>query len=258
MYNFQFDLRELADTVEPFLHDGFFFVNIGANDGVVADPIYPFIKKHGWSGIAVEPVPHVFEQLERNYAHLDGVILENVAIADRQQTFWYVAPGSGSVEYITQGIGSFERERVVESIQANRFMGDLMSPRAPYPHELPAPVVYCDGHDGPQMTDDVETFITALEPTCLTFDQLMAKHEVEHVDFVNIDVEGLDHEVLLSIDLERYRPSIICVELMGLPDAGVQQVRDRLDEHGYRFAKSFSICSEVFVRSRPTEETETR
>lgn len=246
MYNFQFDIKELDEVVQPYLRDGFFFVNIGANDGVVADPIYPFIHKYGWRGIAVEPVPYVFEQLRQNYDGLEGVILENAAVSDRQEVLFYIEQGSGSLDYVAQGIGSFDRERVVESIQANRFMGDLMSRRAPYPHELPPPVVYRE-HDGPLMADDVEDYITELRPTCLSFDQLMAKHDVDRVDFINIDVEGRDHEVFLGIDLERFQPRVVCIELMGLPDDDVDRVRARLDDFGFRFAKNFSICSEVFV-----------
>ena len=33
------------------------FLEIGANDGVANDPIYPFVSRFGWTGIMVEPLP---------------------------------------------------------------------------------------------------------------------------------------------------------------------------------------------------------
>ena len=60
-----------------------FFVEVGAGDGVTVDHLRPFAARSGWRGIMVEPVPYVFERLRANYADVDGVSLENVAITDR-------------------------------------------------------------------------------------------------------------------------------------------------------------------------------
>jgi len=38
------------------------------------------------------------------------------------------------------------------------------------------------------------------------------KKQIHNIDFLNIDVEGHDFEVLQSIDLKKYRPEIICIE----------------------------------------------
>ena len=40
-----------------------YFINIGANDGVFIDPIYPFIRDFGWRGLMVEPIPEAFAAL---------------------------------------------------------------------------------------------------------------------------------------------------------------------------------------------------
>ena len=47
--------------------DDFFFIQVGANDGLMCDPIRQFIVKHSWGGILVEPVPDYFELLKKNY-----------------------------------------------------------------------------------------------------------------------------------------------------------------------------------------------
>ena len=32
------------------------------------------------------------------------------------------------------------------------------------------------------------------------------------IDFLNVDVEGFDYDVLNSINFEKYRPKVICIE----------------------------------------------
>ena len=36
-----------------------------------------------------------------------------------------------------------------------------------------------------------------------------------HIDFLSIDAEGKDLEVLQSLDFERYSPKFICIEIWG-------------------------------------------
>lgn len=42
------------------------FVDIGANDGVTISNTCYLEKEHGWTGLAIEPIPAVFEKLKRN------------------------------------------------------------------------------------------------------------------------------------------------------------------------------------------------
>ena len=48
--------------------------------------------------------------------------------------------------------------------------------------------------------------------------QLLGQHLAENqtIDFMNVDVEGLDLEVLRSNDWQRFRPRVVLVELLGL------------------------------------------
>ena len=48
-----------------------------------------------------------------------------------------------------------------------------------------------------------------------TFDKIVEKYElkISDIDFLNIDAEAHDFEVLEGFDLNKYRPKIICVEL---------------------------------------------
>ena len=44
----------------------FFFIQIGANDGLTGDTLNQYIKKFKWTGILVEPVAYVFEMMKIN------------------------------------------------------------------------------------------------------------------------------------------------------------------------------------------------
>ena len=41
-----------------------------------------------------------------------------------------------------------------------------------------------------------------------------SKFKNRQIDFLNIDVEGADFEVLKSLDFNIYEPKIICIEIM--------------------------------------------
>ena len=37
----------------------------------------------------------------------------------------------------------------------------------------------------------------------------------KQIDFLSIDAEGADYEVLRSLDLKKYKPKLICIEIWG-------------------------------------------
>lgn len=64
------------------------------------------------------------------------------------------------------------------------------------------------------------------------------------IDFISIDVEGLDFEVLQSMDLTIYRPKVFLLEVLNenIEDiVNSDPIHRYLGEHGYRFfAKTFN------------------
>ncbi|MDW8464019.1 MAG: FkbM family methyltransferase [Geminocystis sp.] len=66
------------------------------------------------------------------------------------------------------------------------------------------------------------------------------------IDFMNIDVEGMDLEVLESNDWYKYRPKIILVEVLNISsieDIIKHEITMFLRKKGYAlFAKSFNTC----------------
>jgi FkbM family methyltransferase len=67
-------------------HDGVFFVEIGANDGVSSDPIHEHVRAHGWSGICVEPLEGPFAGLVDVYRDQPAVRCVNAALSESTGT----------------------------------------------------------------------------------------------------------------------------------------------------------------------------
>lgn len=58
--------------------------------------------------------------------------------------------------------------------------------------------------------------------------------------FISIDVEGLDFEILQSIDFERFKPQVICIETNGRDE---ESVNSYLTEKGYLlYASNSTNC----------------
>lgn len=73
--------RDILAAHAPPTTPGFFFVQIGANDGISYDWIRPYVLRYGWRGVLVEPQPEPFSRLLANYAGVGGLSFVNVAIA---------------------------------------------------------------------------------------------------------------------------------------------------------------------------------
>lgn len=183
-----------------------FFVEVGSNDGDKHDHLRPFILTRGWSGIMVEPVPYIFERLRSNYGHVEGVTLENVAIADhegRLPFFYVVEPREDDRDVLPEwydGIGSFSREAVMR--------------HAP---DIP----------------DIESRVVEGEVPCLSFEALCHRNAVERVDLLLVDTEGFDWQIIRTVDLDAHRPRVIVYEHYHLQPGERRECLAHLAAAGY-------------------------
>jgi FkbM family methyltransferase len=161
------------------------FVEIGANDGVHYDHLRRWILESEWRGVMVEPVPHLFERLRRNYEGIDRVALENVAIAAEDGELDFFHPPEGDFDMI----GSLSRERTLATGSALGY-------------------------------DDLAERLVVSRVPCRSFDTLCERHGILDLDLLVIDTEGNDFEILRSADLAARRPRLLVYEhgLLSGPD----------------------------------------
>ena len=78
---------------------------------------------------------------------------------------------------------------------------------------------------------------TVLQTKTLT-EVLEQLHAPSRFELLNVDVEGLDLEVLRSLDFARFRPKIIIVEILGfdLENYRADPIFEHLSANGYRLA----------------------
>jgi FkbM family methyltransferase len=77
-----------------------------------------------------------------------------------------------------------------------------------------------------------------------TINDVMTEHFDGAPDFLSVDVEGLDYEILASLDFSRFRPKLICVETIVFSSTGKGEKRTEIDtllgKLGYvRFADTY-------------------
>lgn len=102
-----------------------------------------------------------------------------------------------------------------------------------------------DGRDGYLITERREIRTRRL-------DEVLAQHlpEGRSVAFLNIDVEGLEMEVLRSNDWSRVRPAVVAVEIYGSPDmraALESPAGQELSAQGYELVAKTANTS-IFLR----------
>ena len=182
------------------------FVEVGANDGRTLDPLASFIDSHRWRGIMVEPVPHVFERLRRNFEDNPRVAVANVAIADRPGTrpFFHLAQVEEGEEgregpWWDDAIGSFDREHLLR-----------------HADEIPR----------------FQERLREIEVPTTTLAELCREHSLEP-ELILIDAEGHDAEVIEAIDFERTRPRLLIYEHCHLTAEESQRTDERLSSLGY-------------------------
>jgi FkbM family methyltransferase len=84
--------------------------------------------------------------------------------------------------------------------------------------------------------------------------RLCEDHRVTSIDFLKIDVEGAEAEVLLGGDWRRYRPKVVVVEAImpGSGDPAWEQWESFLLSQGYRFAL-FDTLNRFYVAEEASE-----
>ena len=162
-------------------------MEVGAYDGVSLSNTY-FFENLGWSGICLEPNPSAFEKLRRNRA--STVVNAGVAAIPGTMAFLSLPSdldlGSGFVDFFD-----------ANSLYANRSFVEQACKR------------------GGRVVD-VEV---------VNLNRLLGEHNVSHVDYLSIDAEGADWNILQSIDFIHFDIEVVSVENVGLADKAASHMK---------------------------------
>ena len=163
---------------------GGFFVEAGANDGLVQSNTALFEKTLGWNGVLVEPAPTAFELCKKN----------------REATAYHAALVGLDYKDDTV-VGDFDGS-AMGSVRGGRLGRDAGT-------EVPA----------------------------RTLQSILDELGVSHVDFLSLDTEGFELEVLRGCDFARTSFSFMLIELY--PSNRVETI-DHLESVGYDLIANYS------------------
>ncbi len=160
----------------------------------------------------VEPIPYNQKRLRANYPDRDRFIIEPVAVTRskgtiRVKTFDAAALEAGTLPIEFIGCSSITDTNLMSGKNAWGEADDNFAKFAPY-------------------LKDIEV---ASEP----LQALLDRNGITYIDAFLVDCEGADWTVFDQLDLNRYRPGLIKVEVGALPAPEIGEVVVKLKTAGY-------------------------
>ncbi|MBS4729543.1 FkbM family methyltransferase [Mycobacterium sp. SM1] len=203
-----------------------FFVDVGAFDGILGSNTYYFEKKLHWRGIAFEPNPSAFDvlrttrscQLIRACAYERDGQIPFLALSEKR-----VRKRSESPPLVSQ------LSMVFDSTHG----GAMLSGIPEHMNQLQ----WVQSIRKPLRLN--QTLTTA---PCRRIDSVLKDFGVDVVDYLSVDVEGAELEVLRGIDFGRVQVNIVGVE----HNDRFPQVYDLLTKSGFEY-QGLLFFDEIFV-----------
>ena len=205
-----FGLNNLDEKLEKYLnYDGGFFVELGANNGVHQSNTLYYEKFRNWTGVLIEPTLHNFLQCKANR--------------------------STNTKVFCNACTSFDyKDRFVEIIYSN-----LMS----IPKGLESDISDPDAHakEGKQFLHPLEENISfgAVAKPLNTI--LKDANAPALIDFLSLDVEGAEIEVLKGINYDEFKFKYMCIECRG-----IDKLTEYLETKGYQLVDKLTGWDYVF------------
>ncbi len=169
------------------------FIEIGAYDGIYISNSYFFEKYLGWKGICIEPIPEIYKKLRenRNCYCVQG------CITDRE----------GKIPFL-RVTGPEMFSGIVEKYD-------------------PKHTAVINGVMEHYTGSSSETIYA----NAFLLNNLLETHNFYHVDFLSIDTEGGELDILQSIDFEKFDIDVITVE----NNYYDPKYKDFLESKGYEY-----------------------
>lgn len=151
------------------------FLDIGANDGITLSNVRA-LAELGWKGCLIEPSNKAYEKAVENYKKFKHVMVYNCAISDKTGHFEFYESG----EHLGKGDHSLLSS--LKEDETKRWTKE----------------------------EFIKTTVNSFQ-----FLDWMRTARYSHFDFISIDAEGYDYEILTQINLKYRKTQLICVEHNG-------------------------------------------
>jgi FkbM family methyltransferase len=183
----------IKDNIK-FNDENCFYVDIGANDGLIVSNTAYFDLNLGWDGICIEPHPRAFSELKKNRTKSTNL---NFCVSSK----------AGEVDFL------------IINGYAEMLSG-----------------IYDQYHPNHKKRIDTEIIknggtkeLVKIQSKPLS--QIFEEHSVNKVDYLSIDTEGSEYEILNSIDYDTVDIRVISTE-----NSSKKNIKKFLKRKGFKFA----------------------
>ncbi len=191
----------------------FYFAQLGANDGVQADPIRSYILQCNLAGVLVEPVPDVCARLLESYSGVENLSFVNAAITDGERRLVLYRPRTdiAGLPDWARGTITTNRKQLIEV-----------------------------SYQGFTIEDDM---IEAVEVEGIPITEFVSSLP-KKIDLLQIDCEGYDQRLIRAFPFHLQKPSLINFEHALIPPPEYENLLRFLLGFGYRFISGgYDTCA---------------
>ena len=195
-------------------HEPFYFVQIGAHNGITSDPFHRFLLEGiEWRAILVEPQSSCVDVLRSIYADREHIHIVHAAIGPESK------PGGQD----SDAARTLTLYKVRDNVQglphwANQLASARREVIASHRDRIP----------------DIENWIVSETVPSIPLSEVIQQRGFPRVDLLTSDTEGFDFEIVRQIDSQPSFPQFIYYENLHLPAEEYARSLEFLKERGYR------------------------
>lgn len=208
-YHGQWKIDKIIETYVDY--DGGYYVELGAVDGIGLSNTLHFELKRNWSGLLIEPSPNNYLKCLENRSVKNAIICAACTSFDYPHKFVEMVYS----HYMTTPLG---------------LDTDISNPEI----HAKSGARYLGGGK-----ERMFTFGALARPLNEILQEVNAP---KIIDFLSLDVEGAELEVLKGVDHNLFQFKVICVE-----SRNIQRLRDYLEPFGYKYQRQISPHDFIFT-----------